>query len=403
MNCRSDRLERFMDLGDQPNGNHFPSVTDKHEEPTFPFSMAVCKSCWQVQIEEFPSPEFMFGNHPYVTGLNQPVISHFEEMVDDFLAKYPFEENSLIIDVGANDGTLLNVFKARGMRILGVDPGKRTGKLARDNGVTVCRTFWNEQTANSLSDLNLFPDVITATAVFYHLEDIHSFVSGLTKVMHEKTVFVAQCIYLKDVMEKCQFDHFYHEHTMIHAIGPLQTLLQQYGLQILDVDFYPVHGGSFVIYVARSDSPYEIQPSVEQAIEDEKEAGLQHIETFHQFTRRVEENRDSLVTLLRTLKESGKAVYALGAPLKGSTLLNYCDIGPELVSLATEINRYKIGKFTPGTHIPIVFEDALDQDPDYYLVLSWNFIDFFRSKYSEYLSRGGKMIVPHPTVQIIEK
>ena len=305
------------------------------------------------------------------------------------------------MDIGANDGTLLSKFQQAGMRVLGVDPGQRTGRLARERGITVCETFWNQESGRAMKTLNLKPDLITATAVFYHVGDIHNFVSGLAEAMGPNSVFLTQCVYLKDVIEKLQFDHFYHEHTMIHALAPLQRLFKKHGLRMLDVKFYEVHGGSFVLYVGREESAYPTSDSVAEAIEAEKTAGVQQIGTYRAFTERVEKNRDELVALLRDLRAKGKNVYALGAPLKGSTLLNYCHIGPDLVELATEVNRFKIGRFTPGTHIPIVSEESLARQPDYYLVLSWNFLDFFVEKYADYLRAGGRFIVPHPVVRVL--
>jgi len=401
MNCNGTHLERFLDLGDQPNGNHFPFLVDFPDEPRFPFAMAVCTDCWQVQIEEFPSVEFMFSNHPYITGVNMPVVEHFERLVRNTLSKFPLAANSLVIDIGANDGTLLKNFQASGMRVLGVDPGKRTGELAMKAGLTVCETFWDQDTANAIRHLNLKPDLITATAVFYHIADIHTFVQGLAAAMHSETIFLTQCVYLKDILEKLQFDHFYHEHTMIHAIGPLKKLFEKFGLRMIDVDFYDIHGGSFVLYVAKNESRYQTSARVEAAIEAEFNAGLSEIETYRQFSRRVEFNRTILQGTLRDLVLQGKKIYALGAPLKGSTLLNYCDIGPDLVTLATEVNPFKIGRFTPGTHIPIVYENSLTEHPDLYLVLSWNFLDFFVEKFADYLRAGGKFLLPHPEVRVV--
>lgn len=402
MNCGSTALKRFIDLGDQPNGNHFPAESEKDRELRFPFAMCVCTDCWQVQLEEFPSMEFMFSNHPYVTGINMPVVSHFKTMAERTVFRYGLEPNSLVIDIGANDGTLLSKFRDKGMRVLGVDPGARTGKLCRANGITVCETFWNSESAAALKLLNLKPDLITATAVFYHIPDLHDFIEGLRLVMDEKTVFLTQCVYMKDVLEKYEFDHFYHEHTMIHSIAPLKRAFEQHGMRLLHVDYYDVHGGSFVLSVGLQNSVHESSPTVAQAIEAEENLGINKIETFEKFTKKVQRNRDDLLVLLRDLKKQEKSVYALGAPLKGSTLLNYCGIGPDLVELATEVNQFKIGKLTPGTHIPIVEESSLARQPDYYLLLSWNFLDFFRSKYADYLKSGGKFIVPHPDVRVIE-
>lgn len=402
MNCGSTALKRFIDLGDQPNGNHFPAESEKDRELKFPFAMCVCTDCWQVQLEEFPSMEFMFSNHPYVTGINMPVVSHFKTMVERTVFRYGLEPNSLVIDIGANDGTLLSKFRDKGMRVLGVDPGARTGKLCRANGITVCETFWNSESAAALKLLNVKPDLITATAVFYHIPDLHDFIEGLRLVMDEKTVFLTQCVYMKDVLEKYEFDHFYHEHTMMHSIAPLKLAFEQHGMRLLNVDYYDVHGGSFVLTVGLQNSVHETSPTVAQAIEAEEKFGMNKFKTFENFTKKVEQNRDDLLVLLRDLKMQKKTVYALGAPLKGSTLLNYYGIGPDLVELATEVNQFKIGKLTPGTHIPIIEESSLAKQPDYYLLLSWNFLDFFRSKYSDYLRAGGKFIVPHPHVRVIE-
>lgn len=401
INCGGSRLERFLDLGDQPNGNHFPSLQGLGKEPLFPMAMAVCPACWQVQIEEFPPVEFMFANHPYITGVNMPVVDHFDHLVRNTLEKFPMQKNSLVLDIGANDGTLLKRFQRAGMRVLGIDPGQRCGQLARAEGLTVCESFWTRESALAFKVLGLKPDLITATAVFYHVADIHSFVSGLAELLPPEGVFVAQCVYIKDVIEKFQFDHFYHEHTMIHGLTPLKGLFSKYGLKMLDVDFYDVHGGSFVLYVGREDGPHQTSASIEKALQTEKNAGLLDLETYHAFGRRVAQNRDALVALLTNLRGEGKKIYALGAPLKGSTLLNYCGIGTDLVEMATEVNRFKIGRFTPGTHIPIVYEESVERQPDYYLVLSWNFLDFFVRKYADFLRAGGKFIVPHPTVRTI--
>ena len=401
MNCGSPRLARFIDLGDQPNGNHFPDEATKDAEIYFPFAMAVCEECWQVQLLEFPSPEFMFSSHPYITGVNKPVVEHFGRLSKRIVDRFRLRKHSLVIDIGCNDGTLLQCFSDLGMRVLGVDPGSITGALCRTRGINVCETFWNRETGRALKSLKLSPDVITATAVFYHVPDLHDFVLGLREVMTERTVFMTQCIYLKDVIEKNQFDHFYHEHTMIHALRPLKRLLEGHGLRMLDVEFDPIHGGSFILYVGLAESVHATTKAVSDALLAEDSARLDQMSTYTAFARRVERNRDALVALLRKLKGEGKTIYGLCAPLKGSTLLNYAGIGPDLVTLATEVNEHKIGKLIPGMHIPIVDERSLTKQPDYYLVLSWNFLDYFVQKYRGFLEAGGRFISPNPEVRVI--
>jgi cyclopropane fatty-acyl-phospholipid synthase-like methyltransferase len=401
MICGGQRLYEFIDLGRQPNGNNFLFTEELTTEPFFPLSMVVCEDCWLVQIDEFPSPEFLFSSHPYVSGVNAPVVAHFTELARHAVAKLGLKPNDLVIDIGCNDGSLLKQFAANGMRVLGVDPGKRTGELARKQGVIVFQQFWCHETGKSLRQLGVRPNLITATAVFYHVPDLHDFVAGLCEVMEPETCFMVQGVNLRDLIEKNQFDHFYHEHSCIHSIAPLQRLFASHGLRIQDIEMSPIHGGSFIIYVRSMQSALPSTSAVAEAIAADVAARLDRRETYDAFAARVARKRDDLIALLRKLKAEGKTVYALGAPVKGSTLLNYAGIGPALVKCATEVNEFKIGRVTPGTHIPVVDESTLPKQPDYYLVLAWNFADFLRQKYDAYLRGGGHFIVPVPELRVL--
>lgn len=401
MVCSGNRLVEFIDLGDQPNGNNFLPADQVADEVIFPLAMMVCQDCWEVQIAEFPPQEVLFSDHPYLSGVNAPVVAHFEQLAARVVYKLGLKPNDLVIDVGCNDGTLLKMFAKQGLRTLGVDPSERPGQVAREQGMTVFKQFWNGATGRSLRQLGLQPELITATAVFYHVPDLHDFCRGLIEVMGPDSVFVVQGVNLKDLIEHNEFDHFYHEHSCIHSLGPLTRLFGQHGLRIQDVEFSPIHGGSFILYVVREENPRPTTAAVAAAIEAERAAGLYELETYTAFAKRVETNMARLKELLGELKAAGKTVYALGAPVKGSTVLNYAGIGPELIELVTEVNQFKVGRVTPGTHIPVVDERALGRVPDYYLVLAWNFLDFLVGKYDTYLAGGGKFISAVPDVRIV--
>ncbi|MBC2664437.1 class I SAM-dependent methyltransferase [Novosphingobium flavum] len=401
MVCNSENLYEFIDCGDQPNGNNFLYPEQVADEVTFTLSMMVCQDCWEVQISEFPPQELLFCDHPYLSGVNEPVVRHFNELAPRVVNKLGLKDNDLVIDVGCNDGTLLKAFARNGMRVLGVDPSERPGAVARSQGITVFQQFWNHETGKSLKQLGIRPEVITATAVFYHVPDLHDFVAGLAEVMGPNSFFVVQGVNLLDLIEKNEFDHFYHEHSCIHAVAPLTKLFAQHGLRIQDLEFSPIHGGSFILYVCREENPRATTPAVAEAIAKEQAAGLDKLETYKAFSARIDHNMATVRSLLEKLKAEGKTVYALGAPVKGSTVLNRAQIGPDLVEMVTEVNPLKIGRVTPGTHIPVVDEKTLTAKPDYYLVLAWNFIDFLVGKFDDYLTSGGRFIVTVPEVRII--
>jgi len=354
-----------------------------------------------MQIDEFPSQVELFQDHPYVSGVNVPVVEHFKHLAASAISKAGLKKGDTVIDIGCNDGSLLSAFRAHGMNTLGVDPSERVTQLGRQNGHAICQTYWNKKTGEAIASLGIAPRIISATAVFYHIPDLHDAIEGLTAVMNDQTVFVIQGVNLKDLIEKLEFDHFYHEHSCIHSVSALKTLFGQHGLRIFDVEHHPIHGGSFVAYVVKNNSAFETRPSVENAIIAERAAGLEKIESYKVFAEKVVANGKTLRTLLEDLKAKGKRVYGLGAPLKGSTLLNFFDIGPDLVEVLTEVNQFKIGLLSPGTHIPVVDERTLPSEPDYYLVLAWNFLDFFLEKKRGYLERGGRFIVPVPEVRVL--
>jgi len=401
LNCGGENLHVFLDLGDQPNGNFFLTEEQLATEPVYPLSMATCSDCWQVQIDEFPSQNMLFEDHPYITGVNVPVVEHFKRMAGKVTADLGLVAGSTVIDIGCNDGSLLSCFRELGMATIGVDPSKRVVGLARNNGHPVCQCFWNKETGEAIASLGINPKLITATAVFYHLPDLHDFIKGLDAVMDDDTVFVVQGVNLLDLIQKLEFDHFYHEHSCIHSISALKNLFEQHDMRVFDVSFYDIHGGSFLAYVGKRNCRFPTSKSVDAAIEAEHTAGLDKLETYIDFAQRVKENGAKLRRMLEDLKAQGKTVYGLGAPLKGSTLLNYLDIGPDLVSCLTEVNSFKIGLLSPGTHIPVVDERKLETEPDYYLVLAWNFLDFFQEKKKDFLANGGKLIVPVPELRVI--
>lgn len=401
MNCGKYGVVPFLDLGDQPNGNAFLTEDEIPDEPHYALTMGVCESCWQVQIMEFPDQRVLFDDHPYISGLNAPVVEHFAKLAKTIVDRFDLAAGDVVMDIGCNDGSLLSQFRKLGITGLGIEPGARVNRMARENGHLALRTYWNDATGAALAPLGLRPKVITATAVFYHVPDLHDFISGLRNVMDNETVFVAQAVSLLDIFTGGGFDHFYHEHSCIHSVMALKSLFERNGMTLFDVELSPIHGGSLIAYACLKEAGRAVSPSVDAEIEREKEHGLDKIETYHRFSEEVIANTTAMRDLLIILKNEGATVYGLGAPLKSSTFLNFAKIGPDLLPVLTEVNSFKIGRLAPGTHIPIVDEKTLPAEPGYYLILAWNFLGYFIEKQQSFMDAGGRLIVPVPKPKII--
>ncbi len=400
INCGSPSLRRFIDLGDQPNGNHFPSESEKNSELKFPFAMSVCTECWQVQLEEFPLDGVHVLEPSVHHGGQQPVVSHFRTMsIDVFSAT----ASSPTASCSTSARMMERSWPISGQGDAGARHRSRarTGRLCRSNGITVCETFWNSETADAIKLLNLKPDLITATAVFYHVPDLHDFIRGLRSVMSDRTVFLTQCVYMKDVIEKLQFDHFYHEHTMMHAITRRSSGLREPRDAPAGRGLLRCSRRLLRSHVGLENCVFETSETWTGRFVRRRRRGwmICDLRAFHPPGRREPERTRVLAP---GSQGAGKTRLRLGAPLKGSTLLNYCGIGPDLVELATEVNQFKIGKLTPeptfpSSRRPAWFPTGLLLAP------LLEFPRFLPTEVCGFPHRRGKFIVPHPSVRIIEK
>ena len=402
MSCGAMNVIEFLDLGQQPSGNAFVAREQTIDEPLFPLRMGVCESCWQAQLLDHLDKETLFEDHPYLTGTNAPIVEHFGDLAKRLTQKYNLTAADLVMDIGCNDATLLSKFKEQGVATMGVEPSARISKMARAAGHVVANTFWSRDVAVAIKTTGIKPKIITAMSVFYHVSDLHDFIAGVEAVMERDTLFVVQAVSLMSLLAENQFDHFYHEHTCIHSVTSLQEILSSHALKFIDVEETSVHGGSFIATFAHLDSGYVANRSVAAYAEKEKAAGLEKVETYLEFGERARDIGQHLREMLVELRADRKRVYGLGAPLKSTTFLNFADIGPTLIECLTEVNDLKIGKLSPGKHIPVVDERLLEDEPDYYVVFAWNYLDYLLEKKRDYLAAGGKFIVPFPDLRVID-
>jgi hypothetical protein len=390
----------FLDLGDQPHCNRLiaPSVADKRE-PYFPLRTHFCKACTMVQIDHTIAKESMFTDYPYVSGTTKTLVQHFKDTAERLVKTYGLKPGDLVVDLGSNDGSWLKQYQPLGMRVLGVDPAKNVVELARKAGVPTWDRFFNNDVAKEMVAAEGQAKLMTASGVFFHLEELHSVVDGVGTIIGYDGVFVVQAIYLGGMIDNLAFDQIYHEHLVYYTLKSLQHLLGQHGLEIFDCSIVNIHGGSIEAHVAKK-GRRPIQKSVADmaAVEAKKKYG--ELSTYHQFAKDVWRLRDELLAVLEKYQREGKSVYAMGAPAKGATLVNSFGIGPRLVQKATERNAMKFGFMMPGSRIPIVDEEK--ERPDAYLILAWNFIDEIAARYRDYLNSGGEFITPIPKLKVIK-
>jgi hypothetical protein len=400
--CAERSVEEFLDLGSTALANKFiPKEDLDAEEPKFPLKVGFCHSCHHVQLIEQVPPHVMFDHYLYVSSASETLKNHLWDLSDKITERCRLGTDDLVIDIGCNDMTLLHGFKRYGVRTLGIDPAQNLADLTAQNGIERCTALFNLGTAKRVIERRGKASVITATNTFPHIQDLQDFVRGIKTALKPCGTFVIEAHYLSDLLDQVAFDTIYHEHVSYWALGPMQRLFADHRMQIVDVERLPLHHGQLRVFV-KHEGQGEAQPSVAETLQREREHGLHRFETFQRLAKKALDIKGDLHQTLTTLRQSGKRVAGYGAPAKGNTLLGFLGISPELLSYIVDISPLKQGLVTPGTHIPVVSPERLLTDqPDYVLLLAWNFVDEIMEQQSEYLKRGGKFMVPVPEVRVL--
>ncbi|MFB6147580.1 MAG: methyltransferase domain-containing protein, partial [Candidatus Nanohaloarchaea archaeon] len=360
-----------------------------------------CSGCGHVQLGYVVAREKLFhGEYAYDMSVTDAGVRHFREMADELCSRYP--GTGKVLDIGSNTGVLLEGFQERGQDVLGVDPSANVQEMAEKRGVTTVEEFFDSDTAAEISQDHGRMDIITATNVLAHVADLHDTMEGVKRLLSRKGVLVIEVPYLRNLLEENQFDTVYHEHLSYFSLNPLEKLFEKHGLEMIDVEERDIHGGSLRIHVSR-EGERERNDRVDRFLEREEEERLHSQERMEAFREEVEENRRELRELIHGLRSEGNTVAGVGAPAKGVTLLNYCGLDRSVIPYVTEKSELKIGKYVPGTHNRVVPDRKLLEDqPDYALLLPWNFADSIMDNLQEYSDRGGKFIIPVPEPRIVE-
>ena len=368
--CDSSNLEPVVDLGDQPWCNHFLTAAEVGREPFYPLRLFFCNDCSTSQLDFTVKKEVMFGDHTYLSGVTRSLSEHFRGVaVEVDRAFFAGREVKSVLDIGSNDGTQLKHFQALGYDVLGVESSVTTAKMANEAGIPTINEFFN---LSSLERMNRTFDVINASGVFFHLEELHSVTQAIKKGLKPDGVFVVQFLYMKSILENDAFDQIYHEHLLYYSLKTIERLLNRHDLSMFDCVLSPIHGGSIIGYVGHQGTRPPTR-RLEGMRQDEQSSGCNEITAYHSFARRIAVMKVKNMEMLTEARAKGKRVFGMGAPVKGNTLLNYFGIGPELIECLLEKNTLRRGLFSPGKHIPIKIEAETEAVPEIYYVLAWNF------------------------------
>lgn len=394
--CGSANLNVFLDLGDTALADRLVKEGELDAvEPIFPLKVAFCEDCSLVQILETVNPEILFADdYPYYSSFSPALLKHSRENALDMIERRGLDDSSFVIELASNDGYLLKNYVEAGIPVQGIDPADGPVAAANKIGVPTRCDFFTYDLAKELADQGVQADVIHGNNVLAHVADTNGFVSGIKLLLKETGVAVIEAPYLKPLIDHCEFDTIYHEHLCYFSVSALDKLFRRHGLYLNEIKNLSIHGGSLRLYVEPQEN---VGASVVDALAEEAQLGMTSTRYFEDFSKKVDAVKQGLQELLKELKGQGKTIAAYGAAAKGATLINYIDIGTDLVDFVVDRNVHKQGKYMPGQKIPILAPEALlEKKPDYVLLLAWNFADEIREQQSEYEAQGGKFIKPVP-------
>jgi SAM-dependent methyltransferase len=402
--CAAPLTQTFADLGMAPPSNSF--VAPGHAsamEPFYPLHAFVCDQCHLVQLEEFETPEQIFSTYLYFSSFSDSWLKHAEAYTDQMISRFGLGAGSQVVEIGSNDGYLLQYFRARGVPVLGVEPAANVAAAATVRGIPTDVSFFGVATARRLKSSGIEPDVIAANNVMAHVPDLNDFVEGFSTLLKPGGVVTVEFPHLLRLMQQNQFDTIYHEHFSYFSLLTVERVFARHGLRLFDVQEVTTHGGSLRIFATQSnDSTHPTTDAVAKVLADERAAGLGRREAYAAFAEQVIDTKTALLAFCIQARRERKTIAGYGAPAKGNTLLNYCGVGPEFIPFTVDRSPHKQGKLLPGVHIPIRAPEAIfEAKPDYVLILPWNLADEIVAQMAGVRDWGGQFVVPIPTVRII--
>jgi SAM-dependent methyltransferase len=399
--CRNSRFAEILDLGMMPVADRLvPADAVDQPEPRYPLAVLLCEDCGLVQLTHaVPQHELFCNDYPYYSSFSPELLAHAREHASSLIERAKLNSSSFVAEIASNDGYLLQNVVEQGIPVLGIDPAQGPARAAEQIGVPTLCDFFDLAAAERIAAEHGKADVIIANNVLAHVADQREFVTGIATLLKSEGIASIEVPYLRDLVEKCEFDTIYHQHFCYFTVTSLCRMLGTASLHLQDIRHLRIHGGSLRLTVGFADTR---SAEVERFLRDEEAIGINQREYYRSFADRVLTLKKDLLSTLTQLREEGCRIAAYGAAAKAATLLNFVGIGSDTIEYVVDRNPHKHGKYMPGRRIPIVPAEHLSQDqPDHVLLLAWNFADEIMSQQREYRAAGGRFIVPVPDVQII--
>ena len=402
--CQTPLTRTFADLGSAPPSNaYLTKEALKAPEQHFPLRVLVCDNCFLVQTEDFAAFDELFDdNYAYFSSYSDSWLKHSERYVADMVERFDLGPNSMVAEIAANDGYLLQFVKAREIACYGVEPTASTAAAARDKGIEIVEEFFGESLGAKLARAGKAADLIAANNVLAHVPDINDFVSGFTALLKPDGVATFEFPHLAELIVHNQFDTIYHEHFSYLSLGTVRRIFEANGLKVFDVEKLQTHGGSLRVFAQRADSDSRDETGAVASLKAEEQAmELDQIEGYQGFQKRTEKAKDDFLRFLINQHGEGRRVAAYGAAAKGNTFLNYAGVRGDLISFVVDRNLEKQGKFMPGSRIPIVEEARLKQHrPEFIVILPWNLADEISDQLSYARDWGAQFVRAIPEVKV---
>lgn len=402
--CGSPLRVSFVDLGmSPPCQNHITEEQLNHMERFYPLHAYVCEKCFLVQLEEYVAPDDIFSEYAYFSSYSDSWVEHARRYCQTMHRRFGLGNNSRVVEIASNDGYLLQHFVAMGVAVLGIEPAANVAEAARAKGIPTLVKFFGQKTAEEIRIEHGPADLLLGNNVLAHVPNLNDFVAGMKILLAPRGVITMEFPHLQRLMDENQFDTIYHEHFSYFSFLTVEQVFARHGIVLFDVEELQTHGGSLRIYGRHSnDDSKPVESRVGTLRRRELEQGYATIEKYGSFPEQVKAAKRRILDFLIDAKQAGKRIAGYGAPGKGNTLLNYCGIRTDFLDFTVDRNPYKQGKYTPGTHIPILPVDALrEHRPDYVLILPWNLRDEIIETNGYIREWGGQFVVPIPSLVVV--